>query len=290
MRVITLGKGFISQHLPYTCVDARLDLNEKHIEYLLDTHSPNVVINCIGKTGRPNIDWCESHKAETAIANTALPIMIANVCAEKSIHFIHVGSGCIYFGTSPNYYLERHGDPHYNEDYVIRKDDGWMETDFANPQSFYSQTKYACDLAIGSMPNVTVLRIRMPVSEIATDRNLINKLRGYQQVIDIPNSMTFMTDFARCVNWVIEQGQTGIFHVTNPDPLSPARIMREYQKHVPGHQFTVINKAQLDKLTIAKRSNCILNTDKLRRAGFKMTPSEEALKRCMHNYMDKQYV
>jgi 3,5-epimerase/4-reductase len=289
MRVITLGRGFISQHLHYACVDARLDLSEKHIEYVLDTHKPDVVINCIGKTGRPNVDWCESHKAETATINTALPILMANVCAKKSIHFIHVGSGCIYFGESPNFAYENIDDGNLSLGH-IKTDLGWKESDFANPQSFYSQTKYACDLAIGSMPNVTVLRIRMPVSEKAVDRNLINKLRGYQQVIDIPNSMTFMTDFARCVSWVIERSQTGIFHVTNPEPLSPARIMREYQKHIPGHKFQVIDEAQLDKLTIAKRSNCILNTDKLTQAGFRMTSSEEALVECMNNYMDKQYV
>jgi dTDP-4-dehydrorhamnose reductase len=289
MKVIVLGKGFISQHLPYETITNRLEASPRHFEQILDTYKPDVIVNCVGKTGRPNVDWCESHREETAVANVALPIMLAEVCAKKSIHFIQVGSGCIYFGQSPHTEWTNIDDGNLSLG-GFSVDHGWEETDFANPQSFYSQTKYACDLAIGSMPNVTTLRIRMPISEKAVDRNLINKLRGYQQVIDIPNSMTFMTDFTSVVGWVIEKSQTGIFHVANPEPLSPARIMREYQKWVPHHQFKVIDEAQLEKLTIAKRSNCTLNTDKLTQAGFRMTPSEEALSECMKNYMDKHYV
>ena len=124
----------------------------------------------------------------------------------------------------------------------------------------------------------------MPLSTKNNPRNFINKVKGYDKIIDIPNSVTFMDDFVRCVDWAIKEQKTGIFHVTNPDPISAVQTMIEYQKYIPDHKFSIINEKELDKITIAKRSNCILNTDKLSAAGFNMTPSKDALKECMLNY------
>lgn len=274
MKVLVLGRGFVSEHLPYQKLDERIQLNTGLIKSVLDEYKPDAIINCIGKTGRPNVDWCESNQAETYLANVTLPSLLASVCADYGIHFIQIGSGCIYFGESP-YKGERPG----------AFDPGWRESNMANPKSFYSKTKYACDLTIGSLSNVTTLRIRMPISTKNNPRNFINKVRGYSQVIDIPNSVTFMDDFVRCVDWIIKERKTGTFHVTNPEPISAAQTMQEYQKYVPEHKFSIIDEQELDSITVAKRSNCILNTDKLRQAGFLMTPSEEALKQCMATYI-----
>ena len=135
------------------------------------------------------------------------------------------------------------------------------------------------------MPHVTTLRLRMPVSDKDTSRNLINKLRGYKQVINIPNSMTFMSDLAPCIDWVAKNNIRGTYHVVNPQPITATQIMKEFQKYVPEHRFEVITERQLDDMTVAKRSNCILNTDKLRLAGFQMTDSETALHDCMASYI-----
>ncbi len=296
MKIVSIGAGFVSEHLPYDTFTTRFQ-NSKDVAEFIDTKKPDVLINCIGKTGRPNVDWCESHKEETAFANIALPIMLAEGCKARGVHLIQVGSGCIYFGESPNmFYPDPNGGAtaakdYWSHDYHVRGvkprdpvDLGWKETDFANPKSFYSKTKYACDLALGGMDHVTTLRIRMPISTQNTQRNLINKLRGYSQVIDIPNSMTFMDDLARCIDWAAKNTKTGIYHVTNPEPITAAQIMREFQKYVPEHRFEIISEAQLDNLTVAKRSNCIIDSSKLKLAGFDMTPSEEALKGCMAEY------
>ncbi len=307
MKVLTLGSGFVADHLPYQQITERVPYDLAAIHNLIKDHKPDVLINCLGKTGRPNVDWCESHKEETMAGNVTLPLLLADACSRLNVHLIQIGSGCIYFGESPNFHYVQGdgspmpdietkplGDPNYQ--YFWAKaftmvmpakkiEDGWKETDFANPQSYYSKTKYACDLMLGQLPHVTTLRIRMPVSDRDTPRNLINKLRGYKQVIDIPNSMTLMSDLTRCIDWAANNRPGGIYHVANPQPLTAARIMKEYQKYVPEHQFEYITEAQLDQMTVAKRSNCILNTDKLRLAGFKMTDSEEALAECMAQYV-----
>jgi 3,5-epimerase/4-reductase len=275
MKVFTLGAGFVADHLPYPVIKKRLPLAYDWIESILSAYEPDVLINCIGKTGRPNVDWCESHKEETMNANVTIPFLLSEYCKNNNVHLIQIGSGCIYFGDSPCKGHTSHS-----------VDPGWRETDFANPESFYSKTKYSCDLMLGPMPHVTTLRIRMPVSDKDVPRNLINKLRGYQKVIDIPNSMTFMSDLTRCIDWAVSNRPGGIYHVANPQPLTAARIMKEYQKYVPDHSFEYITGRQLDAMTTAKRSNCILNTDKLRLAGFTMTDSEEALTTCMAKYVE----
>lgn len=305
MKILTLGNGFVSSHLPYEICSDRIKSN-KNIKKILENHKPDIVINCIGKTGRPNIDSCETRQAETAFANTALPIMLAKQCQRYSIHLIQIGSGCIFSGTSPhNKFLDKDGnflpkiqnyslgDPKYDpwwaksfQQAMIEKnvDSGWEEKDFANPQSYYSRTKYACDLVLETM-NTTILRIRMPISDRNDPRNFINKVKNYSKVIDIPNSMTIMSDLVKCVAWAAKETNLGVFHVTNPEPLSAAQVMREYQKYDVSHKFEIINEKELDNLTIAKRSNCILNTEKLNNAGFFMTPSEEALTTCMASYI-----
>lgn len=286
MKVITLGNGFVSNHLPYEKIEDRIPYDSFQIKKLLASTGADVIVNCIGKTGRPNVDWCELNKAETFLSNVTLPSLIAAECQKLGIHMIHIGSGCIYFGQSPNYWLRREGrDNPYLDETCERVDSGWKEDDFANPKSYYSKTKYACDLLLGQMENVTTLRIRMPVSPKNDARNFINKVRNYSQVIDIPNSMTLMDDLVRCVDWFANKPLPGIFHVVNPEPMSAAQVMREYQKYVPDHKFAVIDENELDKLTVAKRSNCILDNSKLASAGFKMTSSKEGLEACMAAYI-----
>lgn len=253
----------MADHLPYEKCTDRISIN--NFEKVLNYYRPGVIINCIGKTGRPNIDWCESNKEETYFTNVTLPLVMANECSKRNIHFVNIASGCIFYGESPNA-------------------GGWIETDFANPQSYYSKTKYACDLTIGDLSNVTTLRIRMPISSKNSQRNFINKIRGYSKVIDIKNSVTFMDDLVRCIGWVSDNSIFGTYNVTNPEPITAAQVLKEFQKHRE-HNFQIIDESELDKLTAAKRSNCILSSAKLNSKGFYMTPSIEALESCMNDYI-----
>jgi dTDP-4-dehydrorhamnose reductase len=271
MKIMTLGNGFVSRHLPYDKITNRIYPDPQDIDWVLSKHKPDVLVNCIGRVGFPNVDWCDRNRTETYMVNVILPGLISSWCQKHDVHLIHLSSGCIFYDRSPNYI----GNVEY----------GWKESDHANPQSYYSKSKYACDLMLGDLPSTTLLRLRMPISYHNDSRNLINKLIGYQQVIDIPNSMTFMSDLVRGIDWAAKQSRFGIYHMTNPDPLTAADIMREYQKYVPSHIFQIIDQVKLNRLTIAKRSNCLLNTDKLTSSGFYMTPSRQALQDTMRIYM-----
>jgi UDP-glucose 4,6-dehydratase len=269
-KVIVIGNGFVASHLGYDKFDGKIEAKKDSIKLFLEKYKPDCVVNAFGFCGNPNVDVCEIEKEKTLQSNLIIPSILAFECEKLGIHYLSIGSGCIFFGQSQNI--------------LDGKDCGWLESDFANPQSFYSKTKYCHDLSVGQLKNATILRIRMPVSHKNETRNFVNKVSKYSSIIDIPNSMTIMDDLVRCVDWAIKESKTGIYHVTNPEPISAADVMREYQKYDPSHRFKVITEAELDAITVAKRSNCILSTKKLNDEGFFMTPSREALSICMNRY------
>jgi 3,5-epimerase/4-reductase len=280
MKAIVIGNGFIASHLNYPIIKDRLFADDYHIADQLERYKPDVVINCMGYCGAKNIDDCEQNPQRTIESNLTIPTILASHCNKLGIHFVHIGSGCIYYGNSPNIKMGLTGK---------KKDLGWRETDTPKLEnaSLYSRVKYACDLAIASLPNTCVLRIRMPISDKDSPRNLINKLLRYENVLEAPNSVTFLSDLVRAVEWAVDNKKTGIYHVTNPTALTHVQLLEEYKKYVPEHKYNIINEEQLNKFILAPRSNCILNTDKLTSEGFHMTPTLEALEKCIANYVRK---
>jgi len=285
-KTIVVGNGFVASHLKYNIVKDRLSASDSKIESFIDTHKPDIIINCVGRCGDPNVDYCESHKEETLIANVTIPTILATTASRHNIRVIHISSGCIFYGKSPNKETVTSAGLIIGE--APTRDIGWKEDDFANPKSFYSKSKYACDLVIGNLSNVASLRIRMPVSSKSSPRNLINKLLNYNSVLDVKNSMTFMPDLINVVDWFVNNDKNGLWHVVNPDPLSPADVMTEYQRHDTNHKFVTINENELAKLTIATRSNCYLNTEKLNKEGVTLTPSKEALQLIMKKFIENK--
>lgn len=94
----------------------------------LDAAKPTHVINAAGVTGRPNVDWCESHKvraagrrrrvltscrplraacagqhcwrarpqAECVRSNILGALVVADAAKQRGVHVTQFGSGCIY--------------------------------------------------------------------------------------------------------------------------------------------------------------------------------------------------
>jgi len=286
MKIYTLGNGFIASHLQYNIILERVSPNEKQIKELLNWYKPDILINCIGRTGSPNIDWCENNKEETFTTNVVIPTMIADECEKLNIRFIHLGSGCINYGASPNFREEMHH-TNYNEiiPYKVRIDTGWKETDITNPLSYYSQTKYIADNNLKELPNTTILRLRMPISAKKHPRNLLNKLIKYKQVLDEPNSMTFVSDLVNAIDFVINKELLGIYNVASPKPLKHSDLLEEYRKYVSSHSYQRISKETLEKMVVAPRSNCILDMSKIQNEGFKFGDTDMLVRECINNYI-----
>ena len=58
----------------------------------------DVIINCAGYVGKPNVDACELNKEACIKGNVMMPEMLSNLCHELMIRYVHISSGCIYTG------------------------------------------------------------------------------------------------------------------------------------------------------------------------------------------------
>jgi 3,5-epimerase/4-reductase len=272
MKILILGKGYIGTR----CVNSwpNADICTEKINsiddalQILEQYQPDVVLNTIGIKGKPNVDWCETHQIETMWGNVVVPIMIAQACQEKNIYLLHIGSGCVYYGDSPS-------------------PDGWTEDDFANPQATYSKSKYAADLALSEFPNTGIARIRMPLDNIPSPSNIIDKLVTYEKIIDVENSLTVIEDMVDVLYQLMEKKAIGIFHLTNPGTIRHKEIIEMYQKIVDSSITKKwISNDELVKqgLAVKGRSNNCLQSENLSKLGIKMRPVKEAVKDTLEKY------
>jgi glucose-1-phosphate thymidylyltransferase len=272
MKWLIFGNGYLGSRMTETwpeatITEAKID-DKEAVRRVLEEHQPEVVINAAGVTGQPNIDWCETHQEETTQGNTVGPLVLAEACHEKNIYFVHLGTGDVFQGPSP--------DPN-----------GWRETDAANPASFYARSKYAADLLLGSFPNTAIVRLRLPIDEIPSKRNLIDKLSSYPEVLDTTNSVTVVPDFINTLAKLIEKRGTGIFHLTNPGALPYRLLLDLYRQYVdPTHTCRWIMEQELVQRGLSSkiRSNSILQSTRLEELGISMRPVKEAVRDVMLKY------
>src|SRR4029079_17689062 len=96
------GDGYLGGKLKEIYPDAvtpKIDIADPlAVRAILDEVNPDVVINAAGKTGKPNVDWCEDHKEETLRSNVTGPLVLMEECLKRKIYLAHVGSGCIFSG------------------------------------------------------------------------------------------------------------------------------------------------------------------------------------------------
>lgn len=249
---------------------------EKDIKYLIKEYQPEVVINCIGKVGRPNADWCESHKVDTFFSNVTVPTFMAEICESENIYMVHMGSGCIYdtYPEFPNPNL-------YNDIYQYKEDD--------NPNFkglWYSKTKIYCEQILKRYNNVLQLRLRMPFDNKSSRRNLITKLIGYREVLgDEKNSITYIPDLMEVSKILINRKKTGIYNVVNKGGITHREILQMYKEIVDPnfHMPIFITKDKLKEIVV-DRTNCILSTQKLESEGIDIRNVKDAVKICLENY------
>jgi len=263
MKILIFGaKGYIGQHFLSIFPDALTPdtdiADQQGVAHILDAEKPDVVINCAGKTGKPNVDWCEDHKMETLRSNVTGPLILLEECLKRDIYLVHMSSGCMFTGNDGG--------------------NGCTEETFPNfSGSYYARTKAASDQLLKEFP-VLILRIRMPFDGSDHPRSLISKLKKYPKVLDEQNSITYIPDFLNASAKLIEKRKTGIYHITNPGTISPFEVMELYKKIVQSdHAFERLEVQNLNTVVKAGRSNCVLNTQKLAEEGIAMLPVEKAV-------------
>lgn len=219
-------------------------------EEILRVRPLNVVL-CAGITGRPNIDWCETNVAETVAVNLEGTVTLAQICSRLRIHLTNFATGCIYTGGA---------------------DKTFDESDHPNfIGSLYSRTKaHAENIQVGAFgSNTLVLRLRMPIGEdIDHPRNLIAKLRNYSRLINLPNSVSVLSELLPIAAHMTYTNHTGLYNFTNPGHITPADIMSAFDRTFPDQAkpWEAVQDTEIlfsSKAIVAPRSNCVLSSYRL---------------------------
>ncbi|MDP3975504.1 MAG: sugar nucleotide-binding protein [bacterium] len=248
---------------------------------LKDAHD-SVVINATGKTGKPNVDWCEDHKLETAEVNITGAVNVCSVASAQGNYVVQIGSGCIFNSECGVGSLER------GENSELRSPNSELFTEDDKPNfygSFYSATKAVAEGALREIPNVCILRIRMPLQGSSHPKNLLDKLLGYSKVMSVPNSVTVMEDLMPFIERVIEKRPTGPLNAVNPGVYEHRDLLELYRELVDGsRQWEYIGLEEFSGMVRAERSNCVLSTKRSEEMGIAMPPVQESLRRVVESY------
>lgn len=275
--ILLLGKGYIGTSLEQALLrnnvkvdsfsKSQLDYTSPVIlqKYLKDhSNEYEAVINCSGYTGSPNVDACEKNKQACWFWNVIVPRNIVLSSNAFAIPTIQVSSGCIYNGYEKEF--TENDEPNFGL--------------FNNESSFYSKSKHACETIFQNCYGY-ILRIRMPFDSSLASKNYLNKLYKYGKLISMKNSLTSTSDLNEFICkflYVYKQIPSGPINVVNPGAFNAEEItnlLKKYDVVNPDWQF--IDIKQLN--TVANRSNCVLDTEKLRSYNLELPPAITSLER-----------
>ncbi|HEY3932426.1 MAG TPA: sugar nucleotide-binding protein [Verrucomicrobiae bacterium] len=267
----------------------------------LKTKKPEFVINAAGYTGKPNVDACELHKADTLQGNSLFPQTVAHACAAAKIPWGHVSSGCIFSGAK----IIENGKTRAEKDMtkpelrvLVEKSPqsihGFTETDTPNfsfrdgPCSFYSGTKALGEEAIANIGQSYIWRLRIPFDEFDNARNYLSKVQRYPKVYDNINSISHRADFVSvCLDLWQKRAPFGIYNVTNPGFVTTRQVIALIEKILkPGRKFEFWKSDEEFYKVAAKtpRSNCVMDVSKLLAAAVKIRGVEEAIEDSLKNW------
>jgi dTDP-4-dehydrorhamnose reductase len=274
MKVLVYGaNGWIGQQfveilkqnvdtMDYVCGEARVDNDAdvlEEIETVLPTHVVSFIGRTHGKIGDKiftTIDYLEESGKllENLRDNLYSPLLLANICSQKNIHYTYLGTGCIF---------------KFDEDHPFGEEiNGFDENDLPNFfGSSYSAVKGITDRLLHSPQysnTVLNLRIRMPINSQNNPRNFIRKITTYPRICSIPNSMTVLPELLPLVLNMMKNYTTGTMNLTNPGLISHNEILEMYREIVdPEFKWQNFTQEEQRAILAADRSNNFLNTHRL---------------------------
>lgn len=259
--------------------------NPETLQKYLEKNNAQFLINVAGFTGKPNVDACELYKSETLDGNAVLPGKIKQACEALDLPWGHVSSGCIYTG-------DRKGGGGFTEE---------CEPNFSfrtNNCSFYSGSKALGEEVLKDANKCYIWRLRIPFNEIDSPRNYITKLIRYDKLLEARNSISQLDEFvAACLSCFDKNIPYGVYNLTNPGSITTSEVTSmmiaesERRKALgidnpfPKQYSFFEDEGSFMKIAAkTPRSNCVMNTDKMEKAGIYMSPVKEAISNALRNW------
>ncbi|PIR58604.1 MAG: hypothetical protein COU69_04755 [Candidatus Pacebacteria bacterium CG10_big_fil_rev_8_21_14_0_10_56_10] len=209
--------------------------------------------------------------------NTAGPAYRVNVLGTQNIvaasqltgkHLVHVSTAYVFDGDNPHLYTEQ---------------------DQPHPIEWYGQTKWLAEQAVSAAHTPwTILRIDQPFRsdpfpKLDFAHRIVQGLRSSNLHPLFSNHFfgpTFVDDFARVIDWVVQTGATGLFHASSGEQWSDYQFGLAIQRAL-GLEGT-IREGDLDEYLRSTdrpyQRNTSLDTSKLLKAsGLKLRSVEAAI-------------
>ncbi|KHN34442.1 Putative rhamnose biosynthetic enzyme 1 [Glycine soja] len=130
-----LGTLCRAQGIPFPHSGSGRLENRASLETDIALLKPSHVFNAAGVTGRPNVDWCESHKVETIRTNVIGTLTLADVCRDHGLILINyaTGHGLILINYATGCIFE------YDSDHPLGSGIGFKETDIPNSMTILDE-------------------------------------------------------------------------------------------------------------------------------------------------------
>ncbi len=238
--------------------------DEAFVSGAVSSSQPDVIVNAVAKT---NIDWCEMNMLEAFHVNVLGADVIAKVAEERGVYLLHVSSGCVQES--------------------LAADSVRTEDDPPHPLCYYAWTKVwaenlLSERALRGTLKVLMVRPRQLLSGMARPRNALVNMLTYSKFVDTANSCTIVEDLMEVTWSLLQKDATGLYNVANPGVTTPYRIAEMLKERLkPDMHVTKISKDELNRMTLAKRVDCVLSIAKLEALGITLRPIEERLPETM---------
>jgi dTDP-4-dehydrorhamnose reductase len=241
MDVLVLGgSGLVGSRFVELCSDrfdilapshAAVDvLDAPALARCVSTANPAAILNLAAWA---DVDAAEGERGDTTgrvyQLNTALPERLAELCADRGCHLVHVSTDYVFDGR--------------------RENRPYREDDAPAPLSWYAQTKLAGEQRLqAANASATIARIEMPFraqphQKLDFARVCASRLRAGQQVIGVTDQRitpVFLDDAVEALAALLEQRPPGVVHLASADATTPFAFARAIAGRLGGDPNLII--------------------------------------------------
>jgi dTDP-4-dehydrorhamnose reductase len=269
--IITGGTGYIGSvirdflvrglALPNVLAPTRGDMDVTQgqaVQRYFREHPPAIVLHL---AARAETDWCETHFPEARRVNVDGTFNVVRAGLDMGATVVYFSSACLYPDNKKAY----------------------RERDEMKAFCRYTQTKLLAEQIIEPFQNdILIIRMRQPFSNHRHPRNLLQKLAGYREFIDEPNSMSHLEECIPIVWDLARRNIRGPVNLTNVGSTSPLRIARMIQRYwQPDMPVTAISYDELLARVKSVRVNSLVDCSCLEQLGYTLSSVEKAVEDCL---------
>lgn len=207
------GKGLqlamAPKHAVYPLLHADLDItNGDDVERVLAKMQPDVIVHA---AALPDIDYCETHPAETQRVNVDGTRNIVSAARQIGAGVVHISTDAVFDG---------------------KKGAPYVETDATNPISVYGRSKLAAEQVVKEYEKHWIFRVSVlfgPGKENFVSKAIQQVREGvvHKVASDQLGSATYTVDAGDKILEVVEANAYGLYHLCNSGPCTRMDLAKQ---------------------------------------------------------------